>query len=131
MIGDSEMADDLERKAALVDAIGIDPASPHGEALVALHDGELTVTALAESAEGFGLLEPAGPTDELSDEDRHAIAASERSASLAALSVPVEPKTLNDEIGEAERKAEVTGDWSEFMKLQAIASERRYQRGAP
>lgn len=126
-----ESAEPKLRASVLRDA-GFDPESPRASALLKLHEGELEVEALKQTASEYGLEPGEGeggqtPKPELSDEERQAIQSSDRGQQLAAHAAPVEsPQTLDARIAEAEKKAEETGNWNEFNQLQAQASLARH-----
>lgn len=112
-----------ENRRLTLEAAGIDPDDPHGEAVLALHgDSELTAEALQQTAETFGLTadDPARPGETLSAEQTQVLASAERARMMEGIGVSVgPPTTLDGRIAEAEREGARTGDWSRFDRLQA------------
>lgn len=101
----------------LIEKTGFGPDSPQAKALLKLHEGDLTVDALAETAKSYGLTPAEGAAGEqkpeLSAEQQAAIASSQTDQQLAAVSTPVEPQTLQTRIAEAE----ANGDMQEAVAL--------------
>ena len=130
-----ELEDKLNRvepqfKGLLLNQVGIDPDSDQAQGLLTLHDGEMTVDALKETANRFGFRlgesEEAPPQQQLGAEQQQAIASQERSDQVFGKGSPAQPpQTMEGRLEAAEAKANETGDWSEWDRLQVEASLSR------
>lgn len=113
-----ESAEPQLRTYALKNA-GFDPESGPAKALLKIHEGEFTPEALKATAAEYGLaageVEGGTTATELTDDQKQAIASTERSQQLTAQGSPDEPQTRDAAIKEAEAK----GDWDTFNRLQA------------
>ena len=119
------------RNSALKDA-GFDPESGPAKALLKIHEGEFEPEALKATASEYGLTPPGSegtegtPPAQLSEEDKQAIASHERGQQAFAQGTPAQPpQTMEGRLEAAEAKANETGDWSEWDRLQVEASLSR------
>lgn len=123
-----EAAEPQLRTYALKNA-GFDPDSGPAKALLKIHEGEFTPEALKATAAEYGLaageVEGGSTATELTEEQKQAIASTERSQQLQGQASPEEPQTIDARIRAAEAKGAETGDWTEFDQLQVQASLSR------